>query len=437
MAKASGWGSEDRGFKSRYPDFFIISSCYNLFMSFLLIFLLFLIWRVSDFIIIFFSQKVIPYLGFFSYKDDLLIFKLPNWLSSLANFDGIHYIKIAEKGYSQYEQAFFPLYPILIKFLTLPFFNNKLLIGIIISNMSFLLGLFFFYRYLKLIFPNNRQSNKLTIVLLLLFPTSFFFGAVYTEGLFFLLLILVLYFLKKERYLMVIIFAFLTSLTRIVGVFVIIPILFHLIQKLKVKSQNIKFILKSLLYLILNIKYFLLVLSPILGLAAYCFYLLKTTGDPFFFFSSQPAFGASRSTHLISFLQVYWRYFKIFITARWNFQYFVSIIEFSFFSFVLIILVLDLFKNLGIKNLKFIKNCKLKIENYEFLGLNLFSLINLILPTLTGTFLSIPRFSLMSLSLFIYLSLIKNTVVKYLILIIFLILHILLLGFFTQGYFIS
>lgn len=404
-------------------------------MNFLLIPLLIIIWRVFDFLIIFFSQKVIPYLGFFSYKDDLPSFNLPNWLSSLANFDGIHYIKIAKYGYSQYEQAFFPLYPALIKFLTPLFLNNQLLTGIIISNISFLFGLFFFYKYLKLIFPRN--SNILTVVFILFFPTSFFFGAVYTEGLFFLLLILTLYFLKKEQYLFVAIFAFLASTARLAGVFLIIPIIFYVIQESKVKSQNLKSKLKNFLYLILNTKYLLLILSPILGLASYCFYLWYSTGDLFFFFSSQPVFGAGRSTHLISFLQVYWRYFKIFFTANHDFKYFVSVIEFSFFSFVLIVLIFDLFKNLGIKNLKFIENCKLKIENYELLGLNLFSLINLILPTLTGTFLSIPRFSLMSLSFFIYLSQIKNVFIKYLIIGIFLIFHILLLGFFTQGYFIS
>lgn len=386
-------------------------------MNFLLIPLLFFIWRIFDFLIIFFSQKVIPYLGFFSYKDDLPRFNLPNWLSSLANFDGIHYIKIAKNGYLQYEQAFFPLYPILIKFLTPLFFNNQLLTGIIISNISFLLGLFFFYKYLKLIFPNN--SNNLTIVFILFFPTSFFFGAIYTEGLFFLLVTSTLYFLKKEQYSLVAIFAFLTSLTRIIGVFLIIPIIFHFLGKYKKKASLFP------------------IITPILGLAVYCFYLFKTTGDPFFFFSAQPAFGASRSTHLISFLQVYWRYFKIFFTANHDFKYFVSIIEFSFFSFVFIVLILDLLKNLGIKNLKFNKNFKLKIKNFDLLGLNLFSLVNIILPTLTGTFLSIPRFSLMSLSFFIYLSQIKNVFIKYLVLGIFLILHILLLGYFTQGYFIS
>ena len=424
-------------------------------MNFLLILLLFLVWRSFDFLIIFFSQKIIPYLGFFPYKDQLPGFNLPHWLSSLANFDGLHYIFIARDGYAQYVQAFFPLYPLLIKFLTPLFFNNQLLTGLIISNVSFFLGLILFYKYLKLISSDSIRFNPiLSILFLLVFPTSFFFGAIYTEGLFFLLVVATLYFLKKENYLFTGLFAVFASLTRLVGVFLVIPIIVHLVKKLnyvipvktgiqtKITLNEINR-LDPLLrgndrrYFILNIRYLLLILSPLLGLGLYCLYLFKTTGDPFFFLTSQPIFGANRSSHLIFLPQVYWRYFKIFLTANWNFQYFSSLIEFLVFNFVFVILVLDLFKNLRIKNCLPAGKAGKLIRNSERLGLNLFSLVNLILPTLTGTFSSIPRYSLFSISLFIYLTDLKNNFIKYLILIIFIVLHILLLGYFTQGYFIS
>ncbi len=401
-----------------------------------MIFIYFLLWRIFDFLIIFFSQKIIPYLGFFPYGDQLPGFNLPTWISSLANFDGLHYVLIAKNGYSQFEQAFFPFYPLIIKFLTPLFSNNQLLTGLIISNISFLLGLILFYKYLKLILTDLTDSTDfirfypiLSVLFLIAFPTSFFFGAVYTEGLFFLLLILTLYFLKKERYLLIFVSAFLASLTRLVGVFLVIPIIFHLMQKLKSKSQNLKSKLKSFLYSIL-------IVSPLIGLATYCFYLYKTTGDPLFFLTSQPIFGANRSSHLILLPQVYWRYFKIFITANWNFQYFTSLVEFIFFNFVFVILTLDLLKTINLR-IKGLKNYELRITDYSRLGLNLFSFVNLILPTLTGTFSSIPRYALFSISFFIYLSQIKNVFIKYLIIGIFLILHILLLGYFSQGYFIS
>ncbi len=401
-------------------------------MNLLLIPLLFLFWRIFDFVIIFFSQKFIPYLGFFPYKELLPGFNLPNWVSPLANFDGLHYINIARNGYAQYEQAFFPLYPMLIKYLSPIFFGNELLTGIIISNIAFLIGLVILHKYLCSFRATTRVAPT-TIFLLLIFPTSFFFGAVYTEGLFFLLLISTLYFLKKQNYFLVFIFAFLASLTRLIGVFLIIPIAFHIFQRLDprfhgddnngtMKQWNNEF---------------LLILSPLLGLGLYCFYLWKTTGDPLFFLTSQPIFGANRSSHLILLPQVYWRYFKIFMIAAHDSRFYVSVVEFLVFNFVFFVLVLDLFKNLGTKNWNLIRNFKLKIRNYDRLALNIFSFANLILPTLTGTFSSIPRYSLFSISIFIYLAQIKNNLIKYLIFIVFLILHILLLGYFTQGYFIS
>jgi len=89
------------------------------------------------------------------------------------------------------------------------------------------------------------------------------------------------------------------------------------------------------------------------------------------------------------------------------------------------------------KFIKFTEKWKLKIGNYDRFTLNLFSFINLLLPTLTGTFSSIPRYALMSVSMFLYLGEIRNAAFRTGILISFFILHAVLLGFFIQGYFVG
>jgi len=372
---------------------------------FICLILLFLVWRVIDFLITYFAPNFIPFLGFFPYQNQLSSFNFPHWINSLASFDGIHYLLISKNGYSQFEQAFFPLYPLLIRYFT-PIIGNWLLSGLIISNISFLIGLIFLSKTVQKI--KNEESNLFfLLVFILAFPTSFFFGAVYTEGLFFLLFTASLYFLKKEKYLIAALFAAVASATRLIGVFLLIPFFFKIIRKLKIKNLT-------------------LLISPLIGLSIYSFYLYKTTGDPLYFLTTQPLFGANRSTHLIVLPQVIWRYIKIFITANHNFQYFVSVIEFIFFNIVFIILVLDLITNLG-----------LKIKNYWRIGLNIFSFANLILPTLTGSLSSIPRYSLFSISFFLYLSEIKEKWIKIAIVIIFIIFHVILLGLFSQGYFIS
>ena len=386
------------------------------------IFLLFIVWRLLDFSVIYLAPFFISYLGFFPYKEVLLDFNLPHWLNSLANFDGIHYLLIALQGYSQWEQAFFPLYPLLIKLLTFVI-NNGLIVGLLISNVAFLIGLFIFSRLI------DKKHVFWFLAFIFVFPTSFFFGAIYTEGLFFLLFVSTLYFLKKQKYLLTSLVVILASLTRLVGVFLIIPIFFHWIKK---RSFSARWRIRMTWGGLATIA------APLVGLGIYCIYLFKTTGDPFFFLTSQPIFGANRSTSLIFLPQVVWRYIKIFITAAHNFQYFISILEFSIFMMVFTVVILSLAKNLakrkyGLRPRSF----GLRPQDDMRLGLDLFSLANILLPTLTGTFSSVPRYALFSLSFFLYLAEIGNIWAKMIIALVFLILHVVLLGLFSQGYFIS
>jgi hypothetical protein len=434
----------------------------------LFIILSFLIFRAADLVIVSFATKIIPCLGRFAYIEVVRDSNLPRLISSLANFDGVYYIRIAIQGYSQYEQAFFPLYPMLIKILSPIFANNHLLAGLVISNVSFLLGLIVFIKYLKTRGVDDEGKTRYRVshsggnpppiksgdsqvvrnrylrfsfwpvLLLVLFPTSFFFGAVYTEGLFFFLAVSSLYFAKKEKYFLAGIFAFLASLTRLLGVFLIIPFLFTLWPK---RSR----VLGSY-----GPKVFLL-LFPLLGFLTYSLYLFKTTGDPFSFFSSLSAFGTQRSTHLVLLPQVYFRYFKIFLTAGHNFQYFISLFEFIVFNLVFFIVILNLLASLrsGLASLRsgfqdlHLKQMLNRVQhdkkplNYDRIGLGLFSLINLLLPTATGSFSSIPRYVLLSFSFFIFIGEMKNNYIKIFLAVLFFVFHIIILGFFTQGYFVS
>jgi len=369
-------------------------------------------------VISFFAEKFVPYLGFFPYKELLVEYGLPSWISSFANFDGIHYLQIAKQGYSQWEQAFFPLYPILIKFLSF-IIPNFLVSALFISNISFIIGLIFFKKLMKLWGINT----SLPLIFLLSFPTAFYFGMVYTESLFFVLLILSLYFLHKKNYVAAGICAGLSSATRLIGVFLVIPFFIYLVAEKQINFKNYKFKIKNYLFLLA---------SPFFGLFSYMGYLWKTTGDPLFFFNSQPIFGANRSTHLIFLPQVYFRYLKIAFTASHNFQWYLSLFEMSIFSLVFAILILDFLK---IK--KHLSVASTNLRGLQRLGLNIFSFINILLPTATGTFSSIPRYALLSLSFFIFLGELKNSTLKSVIVAIFALLQIAILSLFVRGYFVG
>jgi hypothetical protein len=251
---------------------------------------------------------------------------------------------------------------------------------------------------------------------LLCFPSSFFFGALYTEGLFFLHFVLSLYCLERGNYKAAMLFGALSSATRLMGIFLFIPFAFHFIQQ-KQLSHWKKYVPDLA-------KRLGIICAPFVGFMVYSLYLWVTTRDPLFFLHAQPAFGANRSSHLILLPQVYFRYFKIVITAAHDYQWFSSLFEMAVFSGVAAVLLWDFVSIL-------------KRGEKVRLGLSLFSLINLILPTFTGTFSSITRYSLFSISFFIILARLPNRSLKLGIAFLFALGHLLLLGLFIQGYFVG
>jgi len=379
-------------------------------MGFILLF--FSAWRIIDLIIAYIAKIFDTYNESFPYRFQLYHQNpfIPKFLIQFANYDGSHYLHIAHNGYTLFEQAFFPLFPLIIHLLAPLFGEQYFLTGIIITNICFLLGLYFFKKYLENV-GKNQNTIVWTILFLLTFPTSFFFGAVYTEGLFFLLVTGSLYFAWKKNYWLTALFSFLAALTRLMGIFLIIPIFATIVLEQREK------------------KLFPVVLSPLLGLCGYAFYLYKTVHNPMYFYYALEGFHTGRSIHHIILLpQIYYRYISIFLKASPTFIYFVALLEFVVFNLFFCILIYDLW--ILWKN----KNISARIS---FIGLNIFSFVNLILPTFTGTLTSLPRYSLLSLSFFLRIAEINNLIIRITFLIIFALFHILLLSLFIQGYFIS
>lgn len=390
------------------------------------ILLSFAIWRIALFLIAFLAIYFIPkWGGWFPYADRALEpTKLPSWIWGFGNFDGVHYLKIMQEGYKNiYSQAFFPLFPILGSLLTsinifIPrsttldlnimvdpaYFYNAFLL----ANGLFVLALYYLYKLFRL--DCSERTSYLSILLLLVFPTSFYFGAIYTESLFLLLTVLSLYMVRKKNYLASGVFAALASATRILGIALFVVLIIELLSDLKTKNL----ILKSGDF----IKSFAGVMLAPLGTLIYMAYLKATTGDWLFFLTAQPSFGAERSAQPFILLpQVIYRYFKMFVLIPvGSLQYLTIVNEFLMTLVPLTLLAL------------FFKKIRL---SYWF-----FMFFYLIVPTLTGTFLSMPRFALMSFLLF---PLIVEKTGKYFKLLVFLslILGVILVSLFTRGYWVA
>ena len=126
--------------------------------------------------------------------------------------------------------AFFPFYPWMIRIFAFPlriFGMNPIatatLAGIIVSTLGALLGMLALYDLTR---DSLGEDGALRAAFyLIIFPTGFFLIQIYTEGLFVGLAFACLAMLKRKHWLPAAIFGVTASLTRAVGVALIIPML--------------------------------------------------------------------------------------------------------------------------------------------------------------------------------------------------------------------
>jgi len=365
----------------------------------------FVIWQIVISSVSFFSSKILPERSRFMYNDGVKIIN-PVWLWNRANFDGAHYLGISRRGYGLYQQAFFPFYPRLIKFLTPIFAGKDLLAAIFISNFSLLLLLYSFYKLILLDFDD--QTARWATVFFLLFPTSFFLSCVYTESLFIFLVLTSFYTARTNRWLAAGIFGLLASYTRVTGVLLFPALLYEWYQVEKNKISKLE-----------KIKNLLPVFLVPLGLLSYMRYLGNEYRDCLLFLHVQPFFGAERSgSRIILIYQVFWRYLKMILTSKLDFLYFTVWLELLVAILLLIV---------------FAYSIKKKIRTSYLV----FAILSFFVPTLSGTFLSLPRFALAFFPCFIYLGTIKNKVIRISLLTIFGITFLISSVLFFRGYWLS
>jgi len=363
----------------------------------------FVIWRLALFGFAVLGQKLFLFKESFPYLYKLTPYGDP-LLWSWANFDGVHYLGIVyESYYAKFTQAFFPLYPLIIRFLD-PIFRNFIVDGLFVSNFCALLALFVFYKLILLDY--SEQVAKRSLIFLLIFPTSFFLGSFYNESLFLVLILSSFYFSRHKKWFLAGFFGIFASLTRFVGI-VLIPSL--LMEVFLIKGNYRKKIIPLLLSLM-----------PILGLLSYMYYLQSDMGDPLFFVHSQVAFNVSRTTEKIVLLyQVFYRYIKMLLV--------VDIHQWLYFSVVFEFITGLLF--LGLLIYGYIKKIR---PSYL-----LFGIFSYLIPTFTGTLNSMPRYVLTIFPCFIALALIKNKWITAILSVLFVLIFGLSIMLFTRGYWVA
>lgn len=343
-------------------------------------------------------------LGVVEYITSVYIPRNPQFLESVpwANFDGGHYLSIASGGYHIYQQAYFPLYPLIIRFFSSIFHISTAISALIISHTSFIIGIILFY---EIAIIERIRHSLLVVIFLLLFPTSFFFVSAYNESLYFALACGLIYALKRKQWLIAGLLGLLASATRLFGIFLIIFPIFEFASLQKEKRG------------------FLHVLSIVLipcGFILYLLFLWRTEGDPFAFFHVLPAFGEQRGSGSIILLpQVVWRYIKIFFSASpWTLQYGVAVLEMMMFLFGATLIFVG---------------WKQSIKKQYLI----YSFFVLMLSSFTGTFSSLPRYFLSAFPLFFMLGNMHNMWMKIVVSAFFAIGLIISTALFLSGYFIA
>ena len=201
-------------------------------------------------------------------------------LRSLTSWDGWFYLGIVGSGYqadpvagAYTNVAFPPLYPALVKVLSLPVPQYAGLVGVLVANVAFLLALGLFVRLGTLYIGRRRAS--LSAALLVIYPFASVFAMAYTESLFLLLMFAMFLAAERRHRAWAGIFFALAVLSRTQGVVLILPLAILMLRQDRWRP---------------NVSMLWLALGP-LAAAAFLAYISSVTGSTTAFLDATEAWG--------------------------------------------------------------------------------------------------------------------------------------------------
>ena len=158
----------------------------------------------------------------------------PGWhnvFTAWERFDALWFLRIAADGYRAADgsAAFFPLYPLVVRVVSVLIGGHPFAASLLVSNGSFLGGLLVVYTLTRS--ELSERVARTTVVLLCCFPTAFFFFAPYSESLFLLLAASALWGARRRRWVIAGAAGFGAALTRNIGIVVAVALAAEAIQQ--------------------------------------------------------------------------------------------------------------------------------------------------------------------------------------------------------------
>lgn len=211
----------------------------------------------------------------------------PTLATRYSTWDGQHYLFLAGNGYGagQESNAFYPLWPGLIRAGSFLTGGSLLVSALLLANLLFLLGALLLHATVEE--RKGRRAANATVLLLATFPGGIFFLFPYSESVFLALAAAFFLLLQRGRLGLAAIPAFLLPLSRPVGIFVGLPLAWEIYRRWRKgeEPRRLSTLARSALPLA----------SPLLGFATYLGIFWLSTGNPFEGMSSQGHFVADRS----------------------------------------------------------------------------------------------------------------------------------------------
>ena len=145
----------------------------------------------------------------------------PGWHNAFTaweRFDALWFLRIAETGYAVDDgsAAFFPLYPLLVRAVSVALLGHPFAASLLVSNAAFVGALVVLYLLTDL--ELGERAARTTVMLVSFFPTSYFFLMPYSESLFLLLAASAFWAARRGRWALAGASGALAALTRSVGV---------------------------------------------------------------------------------------------------------------------------------------------------------------------------------------------------------------------------
>jgi len=152
-------------------------------------------------------------------------------LSMWQRYDALWYQQIVTNGYKAGNSTvvFYPLYPLVSHITSVLLSGQIVLAELLVSSVAFTVGMWLLYRVARL--DAGPIAAQLTVLLTALFPVGFFFLAPFTESLYLVLSLAAFWFARKGRPWAAGIAGFAAGLTRIQGIFLVLPLAYEYLRR--------------------------------------------------------------------------------------------------------------------------------------------------------------------------------------------------------------